>query len=396
MSGSSIAAPDAAPWITDFLNAAYFRRTPELRDVDDLRLAFAILTTRWHRARPPPAARARRARLPPRVRPRALPGRQPLARAGRSTASSCSTAPRACSATGSRTPTPTTRGAAGASPSRRGATRAATAPRSACARRGSAPLTPARAPGAEQTWHTYPPVALPSADAVVAALSQPETWPDYATELGRFTPVRAGGLAGPDVRDRGRRGHGARPARLHARLRDHHAARHARRTRTRCAPTSTSSTRAWPASAATSRRPSPTARRRSLAFDLTTHEGHFMGRGNNRLVLYEQDGAGVRARGGHVGPDAVAPRAGLPARGPRRPARVLGRGRLADQSMLHQIAAAARAARRARPDGATTRSSSAAGPNGLAAAITLAEAGRSVLVLEAADAPRAARSRRRS
>ena len=49
MSGSSIAAPDAAPWTTDFLNAAYFRRDLELRDIDDLRLAFAILTTRWHR-----------------------------------------------------------------------------------------------------------------------------------------------------------------------------------------------------------------------------------------------------------------------------------------------------------------------------------------------------------
>src|SRR5262245_42463383 len=49
MSGSSIAAPDAAGWITDFLNAAYYRRDPDARDVDDLRLAFAIVTTRWHR-----------------------------------------------------------------------------------------------------------------------------------------------------------------------------------------------------------------------------------------------------------------------------------------------------------------------------------------------------------
>src|SRR4051794_28054402 len=49
MAGSSIAAPDAAGWITDFLNAAYYRRPPEGRDVDDLRLASAIVTTRWHR-----------------------------------------------------------------------------------------------------------------------------------------------------------------------------------------------------------------------------------------------------------------------------------------------------------------------------------------------------------
>src|SRR3954447_17010631 len=49
MTGSSIAGPDAAGWITDFLNAAYYRRDPDRREVDDVRLAFAIITTRWHR-----------------------------------------------------------------------------------------------------------------------------------------------------------------------------------------------------------------------------------------------------------------------------------------------------------------------------------------------------------
>src|SRR3712207_5261631 len=48
MPGSSIAAPGAVGWITDFLNAAYFARPAGGREVDDLRLAFAILTTRWH------------------------------------------------------------------------------------------------------------------------------------------------------------------------------------------------------------------------------------------------------------------------------------------------------------------------------------------------------------
>ena len=50
MSGSSIAAPSAAGWVTDFLNAAYFARPAPARDPDDLRLAFSVLTTRWHRA----------------------------------------------------------------------------------------------------------------------------------------------------------------------------------------------------------------------------------------------------------------------------------------------------------------------------------------------------------
>src|SRR4051794_41512317 len=49
MTGSSIAARDAAPWVTDFLNAAYYRRPAAERDVDDLRLAFAVLTTYWYR-----------------------------------------------------------------------------------------------------------------------------------------------------------------------------------------------------------------------------------------------------------------------------------------------------------------------------------------------------------
>src|SRR3954471_17623284 len=49
MTGSSIAATDAAGWITDFLNAAYYRRDPALREAGDLRLASAIVTTRWHR-----------------------------------------------------------------------------------------------------------------------------------------------------------------------------------------------------------------------------------------------------------------------------------------------------------------------------------------------------------
>ena len=35
---------------------------------------------------------------------------------------------------------------------------------------------------------------MPSAEAVIGALTKPETWPDYASELGRFTPLRPGGL----------------------------------------------------------------------------------------------------------------------------------------------------------------------------------------------------------
>src|ERR671933_667863 len=49
MGGSSIAAPAAAAWITDFLNAAYYARPADARDLDDLRLAHCVLTTFWLR-----------------------------------------------------------------------------------------------------------------------------------------------------------------------------------------------------------------------------------------------------------------------------------------------------------------------------------------------------------
>jgi hypothetical protein len=58
MAGSSIAGSDAAARVTDFLNAAYYRHPVAERDVDDLRLAFAILTTYWYRE-----ARTRRLRM---------------------------------------------------------------------------------------------------------------------------------------------------------------------------------------------------------------------------------------------------------------------------------------------------------------------------------------------
>src|SRR3954471_7934779 len=52
MAGSSIASRDAAAWVTDFLNAAYYRHPVDERDVDDMRLAFAVLTTYWYRSNP--------------------------------------------------------------------------------------------------------------------------------------------------------------------------------------------------------------------------------------------------------------------------------------------------------------------------------------------------------
>src|SRR3954449_11854292 len=52
MGGASIAAPGAAAWITEFLNAAYYARAADARDVDDLRLANCVLQTFWARRGP--------------------------------------------------------------------------------------------------------------------------------------------------------------------------------------------------------------------------------------------------------------------------------------------------------------------------------------------------------
>lgn len=52
MSGSSIARRDAAAWVTDFLNAAHYRHPVSGRDIDNLRLAFCVLTTYWYRHAP--------------------------------------------------------------------------------------------------------------------------------------------------------------------------------------------------------------------------------------------------------------------------------------------------------------------------------------------------------
>jgi hypothetical protein len=57
-------------------------------------------------------------------------------------------------------------------------------------------LTPGVAPGSEQVRHTYSPVEVDSAERVIGALSATETWPDYATEVGRFTPLQSSPLLG--------------------------------------------------------------------------------------------------------------------------------------------------------------------------------------------------------
>jgi hypothetical protein len=190
MAGSSIAAPGAGPWLTDFLNAAYYARPAAARDVADLRLAHGILTTRWsegsgrrlgafdvlalHRAYG--AARRRR---------HGLLDRDALLKG-------------AVSLLGTWFPQ------AWEDPSHRAygiafrgqAERDAFTPERRLRRAALGPLTPpALEPGREH-WSTYDPVALPDVEGALELLGSPWRWPDMGCAGGRFTPLRSGGLAG--------------------------------------------------------------------------------------------------------------------------------------------------------------------------------------------------------
>jgi len=54
---------------------------------------------------------------------------------------------------------------------------------------------PARRP-ADQHWATYAPVPLPDADAALELLLEPARWPDIGSATGRFTALRSTGLPG--------------------------------------------------------------------------------------------------------------------------------------------------------------------------------------------------------
>jgi hypothetical protein len=336
LSGSSIAAPDAAGWVSDFLNAAYYRRPPATREVDDLRLAFAIVTTRWHRTG------GRRLRAHDVLAFHRAFGRHRFLTAARHSPRGCVDRDEllagAARLHGDWFP------GAYADRNRRGwgiafetrEEKAAYRPedRLRFARLGA--LTPGTAPPEEQTWLTYPPVAVASAPAAIGALSQPETWPDYASEIGRFTPVRSGGLAGQTFEievaagtDAGRpiftRGY-VTITRLVSRddppaLRDYvdsledSLARYGR-----------DGSRAVPEGA------DPV-----LAFDLTTHAGHFMGAGHNRLLLFQRDGAAFLRAAGTWDPMPwhVAQAYALAGRTAQHA--FWGEG-APEQSMLHQLA----------------------------------------------------------
>ncbi len=282
MAGSSIAAHDAAPWVTDFLNAAYYRRPADARTVDDLRIAFCILTSYWWRKAPgkrlhvtdlPAFHRAFGAdRFATDESARGTLSRAQLLAGGERLLGdwfSAAYADDARRAWGIAFPTAEERDAY--DPGRR----------LALAKLGE--LTPESAPVGEQVWHTYPPVAMPSAEGVVAVLTRPEAWPDLTTEIGRFTPLRPGGLADQTFEIEVAAGTASgRPVFTRGYVSVTHVA-------------DADDVDWWDAlEAGLARHGEPAAvaegARPLLGFDLTTHQGHFMGAGHNRLLLFEAAG----------------------------------------------------------------------------------------------------------
>jgi hypothetical protein len=295
MTGSSIAGHDAAAWITDFLNAAYYRRDTAERDIDDLRLALCILTTYWQRK--PDRHRLHIGDLP-HFHHAFGHNRFATIQSARGTLSRAQLLDGAAQLLGEWFP------AAYADDARRGwgiafqtaAERAAHDPgrRLALARLGK--LTPEHAPIEEQVWHTYPPVEMPSAEDVIAALTAPETWPDYASEIGRFTPLRPGGLNGQTFEIEVAATAAGQPMFTRGYV-----------TITNLVtPEQPQQLAAWFAALEqglerygdNEPRAVPDGGQPLVGFDLTTHQGHFMGNGHNRLLLYTHDGkAWVRAAG---------------------------------------------------------------------------------------------------
>jgi hypothetical protein len=338
MTGNSIAARDAAPWVTDFLNAAYYRRAVDDREVDDLRMAFSVLTTYWYNKDTQRRLHANDVM----AFHRAFGSeRFHTDKSARGTLSRAQLEEGAARLIGDWFP------AAYRDDARRGwgiafATAEAKAGYNPERRRVLAklgPLTPESAPLDEQIWHTYPPVEVPSVEGIVGALTAVQTWPDYASEIGRFTPLRDGGLDGQTFEievaagtDSGRpvftRGY-VTITTLVTPDDPEALAKYFDDLEEGLARYGDDEPRALPEGGVP-----------VVGFDLTTHQGHFMGNGHNRLILYTLDGkAYVKAAGTwdkmpwHI--DRAYRVAGSEAQHA-----FWGQGEVVRLSMLHQLALA--------------------------------------------------------
>jgi len=326
MAGSSLAGPDAAGWVTDFLNAAYYARDARERDVADLRLAYGIVTTRWH-------GLGRRLRAHDAIAFHRAFGADRFLRSPRLTLTRAQLLAGAARMHGDEF------AAAWRDGERRGwgiafataAERAAHEPERRLRDAALGPLTPPAAAAGERQWSTYPPVPLPGADATIAVLGDPSRWPDFGCGLGRFTALRRGGLAGQTFEIEVV----ARPA-PHTPV---FTRGYVTATGLHDDP-DTIAAALEPAAAGLGEPPLPAGTTPRLLLELTTHAGHFLGPAVSRLVIWEQDGGAFIRDVGEWDP--------LPAH-LAVPFRLAGRtaqhafwgGGLPEDSVLHQLALAA-------------------------------------------------------
>jgi len=291
MPGSTIASPSAGGWVTDFLNTAYFARPARQRDVDDLRLAFCVLTTRWARG-----GGRRLGAGDVRAFHRAF-GRDRLHGHPHATLDRSALLEGAAALLGYWFP-----GAYADDDRRAHGIAFPSAPECAAfdpglrlqnAALGS--LTAPQARPAAQHWATYPPVRLASAPRTIAWLGRPERWPDAGAENGRFTALSPGGLTAQTFEIEVST-HPAPRAPLYTRgyvtvtrLLDRDADR------------ADLDAHVAGLGAALERHgdyqplPVPTGATAHLALELTTHAGHFLGAGRSHILVYEDgDGAWIR------------------------------------------------------------------------------------------------------
>ena len=315
MAGTSIAEPGAMPWVTDFLNAAHYARPSDRRDIEGLRLAFTILTTAWHRhggrLRAREIANFHRAFGKDRLHG-TLSQDQLLAGASRLFDENFAAGYADLSRRGWGIVFGDKVALEAYDPARRlvdGALRE---------------ITPPRKKPADQRWHTYEPVRVPSAEKVLDLLERPRRWPDFMSELGRFTPVRPGGLVDQTFE-----------IEVAARV--------------------TSRTPAFTRGYVTVTRvlgagleldayvdaleieAVPPGGRPLGLVELTTHDGHFLGRAISRLILFEHDGKEWLRDVGSWDPLAPHLFVGYQLGGKRAQSKIWGEGS-PSESLLHQAA----------------------------------------------------------
>jgi hypothetical protein len=176
---------------------------------------------------------------------------------------------------------------------------------------------------------------MPSVEGVVAALTRPETWPDYASEIGRFTPLRTGGLSGQTFEIEVAAGTASgRPVFTRGYV----------TITTLVTPDDPQQLATYFAAVEKGLaehgepRAVPEGGTPVVGFDLTTHAGHFMGAGHNRLLLYEHEEQAWARAVGTWDPMPWHLAKAYAAAGEAAQHAFWGQGGVERLSMLHQLA----------------------------------------------------------